>query len=174
MPETNKDRKRERERETEKERKERKRERERERERAKHLLGDRCTGPYLVTEQRSLQSAVLTDPSTGQLVDKGRNIPLDQLLTSPRRSKLLFDPEPADIRGIGEMLRGEGAPLEGPNSALLRRAGPRKGWSSLAHASHVAYRTAAAGAAEKELTVGRVIRNDRLDQRVLLQPCRGI
>ena len=90
---------------------------------AKHLLGDRCTGPYLVTEQRSLQSAVLTDPSTGQLVDKGRNIPLDQLLTGPRRSKLLFDPEPADIRGIGEMLRGEGAPPEGPNSALLRRAG---------------------------------------------------
>ncbi len=65
-------------------------------------------------------------------------------------------------------------PPEGPSIALLRRAGPRKWWSSLAHASHVAYRTAAAGAAEKEPTIGRVIRNDRPEQRVLVQPCRGL
>ena len=76
---------------------------------AKHLLGDRCTGPFVVVDQRSLQSAVLKDPSTGELVDHGRSIPLDQLLAGPRRSKLALD-EPAEVRGIGDMLRGrEGA-----------------------------------------------------------------
>ena len=30
----------------------------------KHLLGDRCTGPFIVVDQRSLQSAVLKDPHT--------------------------------------------------------------------------------------------------------------
>ena len=48
---------------------------------AKHLLGDRCSGPYIVVAQRSYQSAVLKDPASGELVDQGRNIPLDQLLS---------------------------------------------------------------------------------------------
>jgi hypothetical protein len=43
---------------------------------AKHLLGDRCQGPFIVVNQRSYQSAVLRDPATGELVDIGRNIPL--------------------------------------------------------------------------------------------------
>ena len=38
---------------------------------AKHLLGDRCTGPYVVVDQRSLQSAVLKGPSSGKLLDEG-------------------------------------------------------------------------------------------------------
>ena len=105
---------------------------------AKYLLGHRCTGPYLVVDQRSLQSAVLKDPATGELVDRGRNIPLDQLLTGPRRSKLAFDPEPADVRGIGDMLRGDGAPPAGAAGALLRGAGPTKGWRSLGAGSYVA------------------------------------
>ena len=93
---------------------------------AKHLLENRCSGPYIVVAQRSYQSAVLKDPQSGELVDQGRNIPLDQLLTGPRRSKLIFDGEPAGIRGIGEMLRGEGAPEVGRTGALIRCAGRRK------------------------------------------------
>jgi hypothetical protein len=64
---------------------------------AKHLLGDRCAGLYIVVAQKSYQSAVLKDPLTGELVDQGRNIPLDQLLTGPRRSKLVFEDAPSEI-----------------------------------------------------------------------------
>ncbi len=64
------------------------------------------------------------------------------------------------------MLREDGAPPVG-------WVGPRKGWGSLGSGKHVAYRTAAAGEADRELTVGRAIRNERTEQRVLVQPCRG-
>ncbi len=99
---------------------------------AKHLLGDRCSGPYVVIDQRSFQSEMLRDPQTGELVDGGRNIPLDQLLTGPHRSKLAFDEAPAEVRGIGEMLRGEGAPIANAAGALIRGAGRRKRWRTLA------------------------------------------
>ena len=72
-------------------------------------------------------------------MDKGRNIPLDQLLTGPRRSKLVFDPEPAEVRGIGEMLRGDRAPPVNAAGSLLRGAGRRKGWRALASGSFVTY-----------------------------------
>ena len=141
---------------------------------AKHLLGDRCAGPFVVVDQRSYQSAVQKDPVSGEMVDGGRNVPLDQLLTGPRRSKLMFDTDAAEVRGIGEMLRGDGAPPMSATGALLRGAGRRKGWRSLAQGSYVTYKTAAAGPAEKELTVGRVIRNEHVEQRILVQPSRGV
>ncbi len=94
---------------------------------AKHLLGDRCSGPYDVVDQRSFQSALLRDPQTGELVDGGRNILLDQLLTGQRRSNLVFDEAPTEVRGIGEMLRGERAPVPNAAGALIRGAGRRKG-----------------------------------------------
>ena len=111
---------------------------------AKHLLGDRCAGPFVVVDQRSYQSAVLKDPVPGEMVDGGRNVPLDQLLTGPRRSKLLFDTDATEVRGIGEMLRGDGAPPISAAGAILRGAGRRKGWRSLAQGSYVTYKTAAA------------------------------
>merc|ERR1712032_602416 len=49
----------------------------------KHLFPEASTGPYLVHEQRTPQSVVLKDPSTQELVDKGANIPLDQILAGP-------------------------------------------------------------------------------------------
>ena len=58
--------------------------------------------------------------------------------------------------------------------AILRGAGRRKGWRSLAPGSYVTYKTAAAGPAEKDLTVGRVIRNEQVEQRILVQPSRGV
>jgi hypothetical protein len=45
---------------------------------AKHLLGDRRTGPYLVANQHSLQSGVLKDPATWQLAYRTHNIQLEQ------------------------------------------------------------------------------------------------
>ena len=90
-----------------------------------------------------------------------RNIPLDQLLAGPRRTKLAFDKEPGEIRGTGMMLRNEGAPpVSCGAGALLRGAGPKKGWGSVTAGSHVAFRTAAGAPKRKELTVARVIKNE--------------
>ena len=44
----------------------------------------------------------------------------------------------------------------------------------MAPGSFVAYKTAAAGPLEKDLTIGRVTRNETVEQRVIMQPCRGI
>jgi hypothetical protein len=52
--------------------------------------------------------------------------------------------------------------------------GASAGWRSLAQGIYVTFKTAAAGPAEKELTVGRVIRNEHVEQRVLVQPSRGV
>ncbi len=41
---------------------------------AKHLMGDRCTGPHIVLGQRIHSSAILQDPATGKLVDSGGNV----------------------------------------------------------------------------------------------------
>jgi len=59
---------------------------------AKHLLAEPSSGPYEVWKQHSFSSVQLRDPSTGNFVDGGRDIPLEQILTGPKRSKLLFEP----------------------------------------------------------------------------------
>lgn len=59
----------------------------------KHVLSAPSTGPYIVMDQRSLFSAVLLDPAANMLVGGEANVPLDQLLASPRRSKLDFEPD---------------------------------------------------------------------------------
>ena len=58
---------------------------------AKHLLGEPSAGPYIVVSPASLNSAKLRDPATGQLVEDGANIPLEQILAGPRRSLLAFE-----------------------------------------------------------------------------------
>ena len=76
---------------------------------SKHLMSEPSSGPYIVVDQRSLSSAVLMDPNTGQLLNGGASIPMDQLLAGPRRSKLEFKPdEESDVRSLGQMLRREG------------------------------------------------------------------
>jgi hypothetical protein len=72
------------------------------------------------------------------------------------------------------MLRGEGAPEAGRTGALIRGAGHKKGWRSLAPGSYVTYVTAAGGPSAKELTVGRVLRNEIPEQHIVVQPCRGV
>ena len=57
----------------------------------KHLLGEPSKGPYVVVRQATFSSVVLRDPATGELVDEGANIPLEQILVGPRRSLLRFE-----------------------------------------------------------------------------------
>ena len=104
----------------------------------KHLMGESSQGPYHVQEQRTLSSVVLFDPLKNALVDGGANIPLDQIVAGPRRSKLVFPPdEESEVRGVSQMLRREGAPP--PGRAGLRGAGRRKGWTGLGRGAFVAY-----------------------------------
>ena len=93
----------------------------------RHLLGDKCSGPFVVVSQGNLQSVVLKDASTGQLVDEGKNIPLDQVLAAPRRHRLLFDYEEGGPRSIGQMLRGEDAPEVAPGRVVKKQAKERVG-----------------------------------------------
>ena len=79
-------------------------------------MAEPSLGPYVVEAQKSFSSLALKDPETGELVDKGANIPMDQILAGPYRSILSFKGSPGDsdddVRGIGQMLRREGAPPE--------------------------------------------------------------
>ena len=68
---------------------------------AKHLLGEPSAGPYIVVRQNTLNSVVLEDPATKQLVDHGANVPLEQILTGPRRSVLEFE-QSTGARSIGQ------------------------------------------------------------------------
>ena len=58
----------------------------------KHLLAKPSAGPYRVVGQATLSSAKLIDPNTGQLVDEGADIPLEQILVGPKRSNIKFEP----------------------------------------------------------------------------------
>ena len=96
-------------------------------------MAEPSSGPYIVADQKTLSSVVLMDPKTQELVDQGADIPLDQILAGPYRSTLKFEDHPdGDVRGIGDMLRREGAPPEGPVTPHRGAAtGRRKGWTGL-------------------------------------------
>ena len=138
----------------------------------KHLFGESATGPYVVVDQRSLSSVVLRDLQTNELVDNGANIPLEQILARPRRSKLLFEPDdPSEVCGVGQMTHRGGAD---PRAGRLRGTGRRKGWAGLSGGAFDAYQTVAHGPTEKELAVSKVIKNLPADERGLVQPYRGV
>ena len=131
---------------------------------AKHPMSEPSSGPYIGVDQRSLSSAVLMDPHTGQLLNGGASIPMDQLLAGPRRSKVEFKPdEESDVRSLGQMLRREGgAPPAPPLAGGLKgvAASRRRGWTGLGRGSYVANRVGPSrGPLCKELIVGKVLRN---------------
>ena len=68
------------------------------------------------------------------------------------------------------MLRREGSPL----GAVTRGVGPRRGWGSLGAGAYVAFRSAGCGPSSRDLDVGRVLRNEREEQRVLVHQHRGV
>ena len=93
-------------------------------------MADPAEGPYEVVTQRTTSSVVCKDPQTGELVDNGANIPLDQILAGPRRAPLVLEKE-SDVRSVGAMIRGEGSGDQGRQS----RPGKRAGWGNLSRLS---------------------------------------
>ena len=59
-----------------------------------------------MVKQATFSSAQLKDAATGEPVDGGADIPLEQILVGPRRSLLSFEDSGHD-RSLGQMLRGE-------------------------------------------------------------------
>ena len=83
---------------------------------AKHLLGEPSSGPYIVVSQSTFSSAKLKDPATGEMVDQGADIPLEQILVGPRRSQLKFENASSDM---SEMPAAAGAVGGGEGGAAL-------------------------------------------------------
>ena len=78
--------------------------------------------------------------------------------------------EGGDVRPLSDMLGGELSPAALP----LRSghyAGRKKGWGQLAPGAMVAYQTIATGFQRRELTVGRVLVNNRAEKTIVVQPC---
>jgi hypothetical protein len=140
----------------------------------KHLFPDPSAGPYAVVRQPTNTSFVLANPATGQLIENGANIPMDQVISGPSRAKLEFPPEEdSEQRPLSQMLSG----VPGPESPVATRqalaTGRNKGWSALTLGSVVVYQTKLNGPAARQLQVGRVIVNLRDEKMVTLQPYRG-
>lgn len=90
----------------------------------KHLLGEPSRGPHIVTDKHSLSNAMLLHPATNTLVDGGANVPLDQLLANPLRSKLEFEPDGrSEARNMADMLRPGVARSQGQALGPLERKG---------------------------------------------------
>ena len=108
---------------------------------AKHLLGEPCSGPYVVVSQSSFSSAKLKDPATGKMLDDGADIPLEQILAGPRRGQLHFE-EGRGERSIGEMVDGNGdSDLPPQVKASGWKHGKKGGgWTTLAKGQVIVYR----------------------------------
>jgi hypothetical protein len=92
---------------------------------------------------------------------------MGQILAGPRRAKLAFleaEEGTGDVRSFSQMLKREGVPDGLPTGG----SGPCKGWGRLGVGAYVAYRLAGQGERARELDVGRVLRNVREEQRVVV------
>ena len=67
------------------------------------------------------------------------------------------------------MIRGEGGGAQGH----LARPGKRAGWNNLSRGAIVAYQTFPQGPLAKQLTLGKVLANDRENQTITVQPYRS-
>ena len=136
----------------------------------KHLLGEPSKGPYVVVRQATFSSVVLRDPATGELVDEGANIPLEQILVGPRRSLLKFETQD-DKRSVGDMLS---SPDNKPLPPVVKAAGwklsKKVGWNDLRRGQVIAYQTDES----RELSVAYVIRNDKDELKVECHSCRSV
>ena len=111
------------------------------------------------------------DPTTGQLVDGGADIPLEQILAGPMRSKLAFEQGPSGERSLGQMISGQGndgLPAEVVASGWNKKQ--TQSWNDLTKGQCVAYRTGTS----RELSVGFILYNNRAEKSVSIQVCRSI
>ena len=148
----------------------------------KHLLGEPSSGPYIVVAQSTFSSAKLKDPATGEMVDQGADIPLEQILVGPRRSQLKFEvSDGVSGRSIGQMLGNvasscapstPGAESQLPPQVVATgwKPGKKNGWLNLTKGQAVAYR----GDSSRELSVVVVLYNDRNGQCVEAHRCRTV
>ena len=56
----------------------------------------------------------------------------------------------------------------------MGRPGRRAGWDRLAAGAYVAYQSVPTGQRRRELRVGKVMANTRKEQKVTVQPCKGV
>ena len=94
----------------------------------KHHLEPTSSGPYQAERRSTYSSVQLRDPATGELVAKGADIPLEQILTGPRRSLLKFE-ESGHDRSIGDMIEGRLPGVQGGVVATgLKASKTRMDW----------------------------------------------
>ena len=101
----------------------------------KHLFNEPSTGPFEVVEQRRSGSAVLRNIATGELLDGGANIPMDQILVGPVRARIELE-EDDEVRGFPQMLREAEEKNSGKDSTGRGgfKTGPKLGWGPLSGA----------------------------------------
>ena len=135
----------------------------------KHLLGEPSAGPYVVVNQSTFSSARLKDLATGEWIDGGADIPLEQILAGPKRGLLKFETSGGD-RSIGQMIGGtgqDGLPVE--VKATGWKPGKKKGWAGLVKGQIITYQSDKS----RELSVAVVLHNDKNNQRVEAHSCRS-
>ena len=110
----------------------------------KGLFPPPSRGPYTVVSQPDKFNLVLKNPSTGELVDNGKCIPLDQILSGPRRARLRFaDEGSAGVRSVSQLIEGSRDASGDLTSGHL--AGRRTGFQDLSRGAMIAYQTKAKG-----------------------------
>ena len=132
----------------------------------KHLFPAPSCGPYTIDRQPAHTSVVLRDRKTGELVDRGAYIPLDQILVAPLRTPVEFSQEP-DVRSFSEMLEGR-TRVAAPGTKQ-GKPGKRAGWDKLGVGAFVAYQAVPSGPHKRELLV-----NNKNEQNVVVQPYRDV
>ena len=121
----------------------------------KHLLQPPSRGPYKVHSQPDPFNLILKEPDRNILVDGGAKIPLDQILAGPRRARLEFSDD-SDVRPVSKLIEGT---RDASSSGYL--VGKRVGWGPLSTGAMVAYQAVFQGPEAKQLTIGRVLANER-------------
>ena len=120
----------------------------------KHLFPAPSCGPYVVERQPTHTSVVLRDPKTGELVDRGAYIPLEQILIAPLRTPVEFSKEP-DVRSFSEMVEGKTG--SGASGTKQGKPGKRAGWDKLGVGAFVAYQSIPSGPHKRELSIGKLL-----------------
>ncbi len=127
----------------------------------KKMLNPASEGPFFIVKQRSKNSAVLRDEA-GNLVSKGDNIPLTQLIVGPKRRPVQFD-EADEVRSPGDMVANP--------QYFGKVANQKVGWEPLAPGAYVLYKTSLGSVPSKQLLLGKVLENLReeghIDEQVV-------
>ena len=102
---------------------------------------------FVITKTNRKQVESFVIQKTGELVDRGAYIPLDQILIAPLKTPVEFSQEP-DVRSFSEMIEGRtGAGAPGTKQG---KPGKRAGWDKLGVGAFVAYQAVPSGPPKRE------------------------